>query len=56
MAEYAAGIDHETPEFLRLNRDVWEAEPGVARWRRWLITRRVLRELGYWRHMRGDAR
>jgi hypothetical protein len=52
IADYTAGIGYETPEFLRLNRAVSEAEAAVPWWRRWLIDRRILRELGYWERMR----
>ena len=52
IAEHAAGIEDETPAFLVLNREVWEAEQDVPVWRRWWIDRRVLRELDYWRRMR----
>ena len=49
MCEYAAGVDRETPEFLRLNRAVADAEAGVP----WLvqeaIDRWVLWRTGYWR-------
>ena len=51
IEEYAAGIDEETPEFLALNRAAWEAEAGMPRWRRWLIDRRLCRELNYWTRM-----
>jgi len=51
IEEYEAGIDWETPEFLRLNREVAGAERGVSWWRRWLIDRRILRELDYWNRM-----
>lgn len=54
--DYAAGIRGETPEFLRLNHAVAEAERGVSWWRRALIDRRVLRELNYWERMRDGAR
>jgi hypothetical protein len=50
-AEHEAGIDYETPEYHRLNRDVWAAEDGVPWWRQWLIDRRILRELDYWRRI-----
>jgi hypothetical protein len=53
IEEYAAGIRHETPEFLRLNRAVAEAEHGGSWWRRALIDRRILRELNYWERMGG---
>ncbi len=53
IEEYEAGIDWETPEFLRLNREVADAERGVSWWRRWLISRRILRELDYWDRMEG---
>jgi hypothetical protein len=51
IRDYHAGIDWETPEFLRLNRAVFEAGRGVPWWRRWLIDRRVERELDYWNRM-----
>ena len=51
VAERAAGVLWQTPEFRELARDVWEAEPGVPWWRRRLIGRRVLRELAH--HKRG---
>lgn len=46
--EYAAGIDEETGEYLRVNLAVYEARRGVSLWRRVLIDRRVIRELDYW--------
>jgi hypothetical protein len=52
FAEYAAGVDYETPEFLRLNHEVAEAEPGISPWRRWLIDARISRDLDYWHRMR----
>jgi hypothetical protein len=55
IEDYAAGINYETARFRELNRDVWEAEPGVPRWRRWLIDRRILRELDYWNRMGGTG-
>ncbi len=51
ITDYDAGINEETPEFLRLNREVIEAERGVSWWRRALIDRRILRELDYWARM-----
>lgn len=30
--EQAAGITHETPEYLRLNREVNEAAQGIPQW------------------------
>lgn len=48
IAEYAAGIDWETPEFGPLNRAVHAAKRDVPAWRRRLIDRRILRELDYW--------
>lgn len=51
IEEYAARVTEETPGFLRANRAVHEAERGVSWWRRWLIDRRVLRELDYWKRM-----
>lgn len=52
IEDYAAGIDYETPEFLRLNHGVIEAEREISWWRRALIDRRILRELDYWNRMR----
>lgn len=54
IADVAAGIDEETPEFLRLNHEVIVAERGVPWWRRELIDLRILRELDYWRRMGGE--
>jgi hypothetical protein len=53
--EYAAGITDETGEYLRLNRAMGEAREqlGVPWWRRWLIERRILRELDYWNRTGG---
>ena len=48
MDEYAAGVDRETPEFLRLNRAVADAEAGVPRWVQEVIDRWVLWRVGYW--------
>jgi hypothetical protein len=48
IADVAAGINYETPEFARRNRACFEAEQSVPRWLRWLIDRRILRELDYW--------
>ncbi len=56
IEEYAAGVDRETPEFLRLNREVFAAEQEVGWWRRVLIDRRVLRDLRYWDRMEGGQR
>jgi hypothetical protein len=55
LEEHAAGIDWETPEFLRLNHAVIEAERDVPWWQRWLIDRRILHELDYWNCMRGPS-
>jgi hypothetical protein len=55
IEEYTAGIDHETPEFLALNRAAYEAEACLPRWRRYLIDRRLCRELDYWNRMRGAS-
>jgi hypothetical protein len=52
--EYRAGVTWETRAFLLLNREVAEAERDVSWWRRWLIDRRILRELDYWNRMRGS--
>jgi hypothetical protein len=46
--EYAAGIDAETDEYLRVNLAIPGARRGVPHWRRWLIDRRVISELDYW--------
>lgn len=46
--EYAAGIETETSEYNRVNSAAADAKYGVPRWRRWLINRRVIRELDYW--------
>ena len=48
IADYAAGINYETPEFLRLDDEAAEAERGVPRWLCVLIDRRIVRELDYW--------
>jgi hypothetical protein len=55
IAEYAAGVIGETDEYLRVNRAMASAraERGVPWWRRWLIERRILRELDYWKHTGG---
>jgi hypothetical protein len=55
IADYAAGIDWETPEFLLLNDEVADAKRGVSWWQRALIDRRILRELDYWHRMRGAS-
>lgn len=52
LDEHADGVTGETPEFLRLNAEVARLEKTVSWWRRWLIDRRVLRELDYWERMR----
>ena len=54
IAEHAAGIDEETPEYLRLNHEVIEAERGVSWWRREMTGQRILRELDYWHRMGGQ--
>jgi hypothetical protein len=48
ITEYAAGIDDETPEFGRVNREVHAAKRDVPAWRRALIDRRIIRDLDYW--------
>jgi hypothetical protein len=52
VAEYEAGITGETPESVRVNRDVIAAAGAVPRPLRWL-TRiadwRIIRGLDYWR-------
>jgi len=55
IRDYAAGINWETDEFLRLNREAAAAERGVSWWRRWLTGRRILRELDYWNRMGGTG-
>ncbi len=48
--EMAAGIDHETPEYLRLNRAAWESSlsPDLPGWYQdflaWCLARKLLRE------------
>jgi hypothetical protein len=48
--EKAAGIDHESPEYLRLNRAAWESSlsPDLPGWYQdylaWRLARRLLRE------------
>jgi hypothetical protein len=51
IAETAAGIDYETPAFLVLNSECWEAEQALPRWRGWLIDVRVAREQRFWRRL-----
>lgn len=51
IAEYAAGVDSETPEFRQINRAVAMAERRVPAWHRAIIDRRILRELDYWRRI-----
>jgi hypothetical protein len=48
IEECAAGVTGETPESGPLNDAVLDAKRGVPRWRRVLISRRILRELDYW--------
>lgn len=48
LAEAAAGVFEETPEFARLNTAIGDAMYGVPFWQRWSIDRRVLAELDYW--------
>jgi hypothetical protein len=56
LEEHAAWIDWETPEFLRLNHAVIEAERDVPWRQRWRIDRRILHELDYWERMRAIDR
>lgn len=52
IAEYAAGIMHETPEYLAANRESCEADLAVPRWLGWLkviIGWRITCELDYYR-------
>lgn len=51
IREYAAGVEGETAEFLRLNDEAYEAARGVPQWLQWLIDRRITRELDYWPRM-----
>jgi hypothetical protein len=51
IADVAAGIDYETPTFLRLNHAVIEAEAALPWWGwvvTWWIDAKILRELDYW--------
>lgn len=52
IAEYAEGIDYETPEFLAANREAYEARRAVPRWL-WLavslVEWHVITDLDYWR-------
>jgi hypothetical protein len=43
--EHDAGIDYETPEYLRLNRAAYDAAEGISRWRQAVLDRRLLRKL-----------
>jgi hypothetical protein len=54
IAEYQAGTDYETPEFLRINRETYEAELAVPWWLRWtipVIDRRIEADLDFWHRM-----
>jgi hypothetical protein len=55
MKEYAAGVIGETTESGPLNDAVIDAERGVPAWRRWLVQRRIVRELDYWNHTGGTG-
>ena len=52
LAEYAAGVTGETPDFLAANREAHEAGRALSAWRRRRIAARVARELDYWSRMR----
>jgi hypothetical protein len=54
IEEYAAGVTGETPESGPLNDAVIDAKRDVPRWRRALISRRILRELDYWNRTGGQ--
>jgi hypothetical protein len=43
--EFAAGIDWETDDFLRLNRAAEAAAEGMPRWRQRVLDRRLVRKL-----------
>jgi hypothetical protein len=52
IAGYDAGIRHETPEWLAANRELGEARAAVPWWLGWMkaiISRRIMRQLDYWR-------
>lgn len=54
IADYLARVDYETPEFLSINRETWEAERAVPLWLRWLIPVidfRIECEIDFWRRM-----
>lgn len=57
IAEQQAGVDYETPEFQRVNRETCEAELAVPWWLRWtvpLIDWHVETETDFW-HRMGQA-
>jgi hypothetical protein len=52
LAEYAAGVDWDTPEFAAANRESYEASAALSRWLRpvaVLIDWHLIKELDYWR-------
>jgi hypothetical protein len=54
IAEQQAGTDYETPEFLRINRETWEAELAIPLWLRWtvpLIDLHVEIGIDFWHRM-----
>lgn len=53
IEEYAAGVTGETAESTRLNSAVIDAKRGVPPVARWLVQRRVVRELDYWNRTDG---
>jgi hypothetical protein len=55
IAEYAAGVRSETPEYLALNREAAESECGVPRPLRALIDRRIVRRLDYFARTGGTG-
>lgn len=54
IRDYQDGVTWDTPEFLRLNRAVAEAENGVPGWGQTFIAWAIERRLRYWDHV-GDT-
>jgi hypothetical protein len=55
IRDYRDGVTWETPEFLRLNRAVADAETGVPPWMQTLTDWAIERKLRYWKHVRDNA-
>jgi hypothetical protein len=55
IRDYRDGVTWDTPEFLRLNRAVADAETGVPPWIRALTDWVTARKLHYWEHVGADA-